>query len=197
MQLPVGITEERFLLAVDRVTVALWKKVRFGYHDADDLKQYICIFAIEVLNKGSYDPALPLENYLYTHCHRRMINLRRDQFCRNDPPCKLCHAGKPCTDGEKCQKYQGWQARNRAKKGLMNFDNLDWNREGELDSAPDVVDGVESNELFRLLDEKLPVKVRRHFLMLKAGLSVPKSEREAVIRECRRILLDDSASILS
>jgi hypothetical protein len=197
MELPEGVSEARFVKAVNAVAEILGKKFPFGCHEEDDIKQLVCQFSLEALAKGKYDPNLPLENYLYAHCFRRLLNLQRDEYCRNDPPCKQCHKEKPCpdSDGQCCEPYRRWRERNVSKMNLMKLGANDSASDRERSEDPDVTGKAERAEIFRLLDECLPLKVRRAFLKMKEGLPVLKQEREQVILECRRILLSDAASL--
>ena len=82
------ITEQELLDTIDIITKKLAYKFKFGYHQIEDMKQQISIFALEGLE--NYDNKRPLENFLWTHVRNRLFNFKRDNYQRPDKPCKTC-----------------------------------------------------------------------------------------------------------
>ena len=79
------VDENEFLKIVDIISKKLAYKFKFGYHEYDDMKQQISIFALEGLK--NYDHKRPLENFLWTHVRNRLFNYKRDNYQRPDKPC--------------------------------------------------------------------------------------------------------------
>ncbi len=195
MKVPPGYTEKQVLDIIEQTVSILARSFVFGYFDVDDIKQYGRMYALELLEKETYDPKLPLQNYLHTHVRNRLCNLKRDKFRRTDAPCVTCHEGNYCTGtGEACPRYKAWFERNSRKANLMR--PLDLNEERTTRSPADCVsEEAEQNELFRLIDEKLPLDLRSSYLKIKAGVSVPKAQRERVEQAIREILCEPKASV--
>ena len=189
MKIPDGKTKEEVLAAIEKAVDILGPSFVFGYFDIDDIKQHGRMEAIKVLATEKYDPALPLENFLYSHIKFRLINLNRDKNKRSDTPCKSCHKGIPCNDGVLCEKYTVWLKRNTAKANLirpLNIGNI--SEEKSTTSASTVHQDAEIEEALRLIDEQLPVELRAVYLQMRAGVSVNKLKRLQVEREIKAIL---------
>jgi len=189
MVIPKGLTEAQVLESIETVVTLLAPSFVFGYHDLEDMKQQGREWAINLLNKGTYDSSRPLNGYLYTSLFRLYINFQRDHLFRNEPPCRDCHKGNFCSEkfpGVPCKSHTNWIRRNSAKSSLM--------RPNGLDTAPekaepmDVVDEIEKREAEHLIDVHLPFELREDYLRMKAGVSVSKVQREIVLDEVRRIL---------
>ena len=76
------ISEQELLDTIDIISTKLSYKFKFGYHELEDMKQQISIFALEGLQ--NYDYQRPLENFLWTHVRNRYIitkeTIIRDQI---------------------------------------------------------------------------------------------------------------------
>ena len=129
-----SVDEDEFLKIVDIISKKLAYKFKFGYHDYEDMKQQISIFALEGLK--NYDHTRPLENFLWTHVRNRLFNYKRDNYQRPDKPCLSCPLyDKMCkqtmsgclqyTDKNDCELYASWSSRNSAKKNLMYLNTID------------------------------------------------------------------------
>lgn len=185
MKVPPGYTEKQVLEIIDQTVNVLARSFVFGYFDVDDIKQYGRIFALELLEKDTYDPSLPLQNYIHTHVRNRLCNLKRDKYRRTDAPCKRCHNGSYCTGTRSpCEKYRLWDERNSRKANLMRPLDLQEEKVGN----DCVTEKAERNELLRIIDENLPVELRGAYLKIRAGVSVSKSQREQVEQAIRGIL---------
>jgi hypothetical protein len=145
---------------------------------------------------------MPLENFLYSSIRNALVNLRRDKFRRNDPPCPRCHTGDPCAAARDgcCDKYRSWQSRNQRKANLANPLALDHvSDEGERRAnAPSTVEtDAEIAEFLERIDAELPVELRQTYLQMRAGVSVPKGKRvpvEKAVREILRGAIDECPS---
>ncbi len=203
MVIPPGMTEREVLDAIEKAVGILAPSFVFGYYDVDDIKQHGRLAALKVLEKvkgdGSpvYDASRPFENFIYSHVKNRYINLRRDKFRRNDPPCLECHRGEWCGfENAPCEKYHVWKTRNTAKANLMRPVNIggtsDSPSEGEfLDrphSNPLGEQDAETAELLRRIDEELPVEFRSAWKQMQDHHPVPKEKRDVIELRIREIL---------
>ena len=191
------MTEAEVLEAIQTAASAL-TRFKFGPHDEDDIKQQAALFALQALEDDRYDPrpgpdgkpTRPLANFLYTHMRNRLINLKRDQFRRNDPPCRSCHEALPGrtehADGQYCAKYEAWLKRNISKQNILcPADISDF--EGGA-ASQDVVDDVQTSELLRLIDTQMPVSMRADYLRMRDGESLPKVRRLEIEEFVRNII---------
>ena len=201
MNLPANVSEADFLTAVDKIANLLASSFTFGFYTVEDIKQQARLFAIQAMDR--YDPARPLDNFLYTHIKNRLINFRRDNFRRNDPPCQLCHASlngdTPHEDKQYCEKYQMWLKRNFTKQNIINpldLSNICDEHEPNTRVESNVVEQLEREELLALIDMKLSVELRQVYLQMQAGESVPKAKREQVERAVLDILRENSECLL-
>lgn len=199
MKVPEGKTEAEVLAAIEKAVGILGPSFVFGFFDVEDVRQQGRLYALEVLERECYDPARPLENFLYSHVRNRLINFRRDKLRRNDPPCRRCHAGDPCgPDGEPCARYAGWAGRNRSKSNLMRPLGLDRVAdEGERRTrVGSVAEGeAEVAELLKRIDEGLPAELRASYLQMRAGVAVPKARRLVVEAAVKEIIGCPSADV--
>ena len=179
-------TEEEFLKAVREVGNLLAAKMSFGPHTPEDIRQQVCVYALEALPR--YRPeAGALGAYLYRHCHNRLLNKRRDETgWRTDAPCKTCHLaalgrGAGHEDGAVCEAFARWWARAKAKYAAHQFFRLDPDtdrpergRESEAEAA------AELKDLKDYIARRLPAELRSDFLRLCVGDSVPAARRRLV-----------------
>jgi hypothetical protein len=177
------MTEAEVTEEVTRVVDTVSPTFVFGYLALEDVKQIAWQFAIELLNKRTYDPGKPLANYLYVHVKRRLLNMRRDLLRRSDPPCRECHNGGSCRGGGWCERYEAWVSRNNAKANLM--EPLGFDRAPEQGGGGDE---AEVREALLRIDEELPAALRADYLKMRAGVAVPKARREAVLEAVRGIV---------
>jgi hypothetical protein len=192
VKIPEGKTEEEVVAIIDKVVSMLAGNFVFGYHDSEDIKQFGRMKAVEILNKGTYDSSKPLENYLYVHIKRRLLNLRRDKYKRN-PACAACHNGTPCGKNgtEVCKKYSIWLKKNKAKSSLMEPNDITYisdENEPTTREESTVGEEIETKEILAKIDEHLPVSLREPYLKMRDGVSVPKALRLEVEDKVKEIL---------
>jgi DNA-directed RNA polymerase specialized sigma24 family protein len=181
MTIPPGHTEQSVLDAIERSVAILAPSFVFGPYDIDDVRQQARLYALEAIEGGKYDPSRPLENFIYTHCRNRLINLKRDKLHRTDVPCRRCHEGDFCTADGVCKVYSEWRARNSAKANLMRpvaLDRVADEKERRTRTDSTAEGDVQAAELKRLIDEKLPVELRADYLKMLGGVSIPPARRK-------------------
>lgn len=194
------VDENEFLRVVDVISKKLAYKFKFGYHDFDDMKQQISIFALEGLK--NYDHKRPLENFLWTHVRNRLFNFKRDNYQRPDKPCLTCPLYDPhCKNStssceqyqnkEDCDLYHSWLNRNNIKKNLMHLTTIDEikNYGNAFTSDEDLlINNIATSEIMTLLETHLTGEYRSLYLKFKAGNKMSKSDTDKLIAKLKEIL---------
>ncbi len=207
MYLPDGYTEDEVLECIQRAVNGLVSNFHFGYFDEDDLRQEGFIFACEALPR--FDPnnakGCGLTNFLRIHVRNKFLNLRRDKFHRNSPPCLVCPfqvADNVCSEFEdsiECSKWIGWNVRNQAKRSLV--ESCDASKVTHI--APieesDVCTRLSHAELLRCVSNKIPLALRADYCRLLEGARLSKPRREIVVAAVRviaeELLHDDEIEV--
>lgn len=194
-----GVDEKEFLDAVDKITKKLIYKFKFGYHEAEDMKQQATIFAIQGLKH--YDKKRPLENFLWTHVRNRLFNYKRDNYQRPDKPCIGCpffdkHYNKSdnqCSkfrDKMECEPYNNWESKNNSKKNIMKPLAIDYLSDTPNSFSPNEI--IKNKEIFDIIDKNLPIKLRPAYLNFMANQKIPKKEYTLLIETIQQILNIDT-----
>jgi DNA-directed RNA polymerase specialized sigma24 family protein len=196
------VDETEFLNIVDIIAKKLAYKFKFGYHDFDDMKQQISIFALEGLK--NYDSKRPLENFLWTHVRNRLFNYKRDNYQRPDKPCLSCplydpHCKKSTSACEEysnkddCALYSSWINRNSAKKNLMHLTTIDEVKDyGNAFSSDEslLFNNIATNEILELCETYLTGEDRIIYLRVKGGAKVSKSDMDKLSIKLKQIISD-------
>lgn len=187
MKIPPGQTEATVLAAIEKAVGRLAPAFSFGYFTPEDIRQEGYVLACEVLATEKFDPARPLDSFLFIHIRNRLSNLKRRVMRRNDPPCRKCAAGNHCRPDGPCKKYREWHDRNNAKSCLAG---------AGIESAAEDQGSVESPEsqvelaeILEKIDSNLPIGMRADYLRMRAGeklTNVRRSEIEEVLKEMLR-----------
>ena len=167
------MTEAEVLSVIEKIANRFCHKFRFGYFTAEDIKQEAFIIAVEALDR--YDSNRPLENFLSTHVKNRLINFKRDNYCRQQ---------KENADSK-------WEMRNNAKRFLMeplDISNIRDENEKNMREEQNLTNKLFTQEVFELIDTYLPVEFRADYLRIKAGVYVPKPKREIVYEQILLIM---------
>jgi hypothetical protein len=194
------VDEDEFLKIIDIIAKKLAYKFKFGYHDFDDMKQQISIFALEGLK--NYDHKRPLENFLWTHVRNRLFNYKRDNYQRPDKPCLTCpiydpHCKKSTNQCEQypnkedCSLYKSWTDRNSTKKNLMHLNTIDEIKDYGNTFISDenlLVNSIETNELWKLIESHLTGEYRTLYLKIKSGNKVSKGDMDKLASKLREII---------
>lgn len=194
------VDENEFLNVVDIIAKKLAYKFKFGYHDFDDMKQQISIFALEGLK--NYDHKRPLENFLWTHVRNRLFNYKRDNYQRPDKPCLSCPLYDPhckkSTSGceqysnkEDCELYENWLSRNNTKKNLMHLTTIDEIKDYSNAFSSDdslLTNTIASNEIFNLIETHLNGEHRTIYLKVRSGAKVNKSDMDKLTVKLQEIM---------
>lgn len=200
MFVPDGLTEAKVVAAIEHVARVLAHNYVFGYFDLDDVRQEAARFAVEALPRydpGGFDdggePRRRLENFLFSHVKNRLINLVRDKYHRNDPPCGLCHTGRQAEhpDGRVCDRYRAWKARQGAKANLarpLDIGGVADECEPALREESAVEAEAHLDEAVARIDAALPPELRADYLRMRAGERLPRGRRAKVVEAVRGIL---------
>lgn len=197
------VDETEFLRILDIITKKLAYKFKFGYHQHEDMKQQISIFALEGLK--NYDHKRPLENFLWTHVRNRLFNYKRDNYQRPDKPCLSCPLYDPhckkssseCVEYDNknnCSLYSNWINRNSTKKNLMHLSTIDEVKSyGNAFIKDDILlsDQLSSDEIFKILDEKLTGEERIIYLKIRGGSKVSKSDTDKLVQKIKTLFDKD------
>jgi hypothetical protein len=189
MRIPTGMTEDQVVEIINNVVNRLARKFVFGYFDVDEIKQYGRQFAIEAM--PDYDEKRPLENFLWTHVHNRLCNLKRNKYERLSKPCAKCAARN---DGSLCDKCEKRQRVNSSKKNLMcaiGIDETCVDGETNMYTSGNVLEDIANREILSLIDTSLSVDSRPIFIKLKNGIKISKAERKQLLDEIKDIINDD------
>ena len=190
------VDEAEFLKIVDIISKKLAYKFKFGYHDYEDMKQQISIFAIEGLK--NYDHKRPLENFLWTHVRNRLFNYKRDNYQRPDKPCLSCplynkNLPSGCSkfsNKEDCDLFASWSSRNSTKKNLMHLTTIDEIKDyGNAFSSDDslLFNNIATNEILDLVEQHLNGEYRTIYLKVKGGNKVSKSDMDKLTAKLKEI----------
>lgn len=196
------VDENEFLRVIDIISKKLAYKFKFGYHDIEDMKQQITVFALEGIK--NYDHKRPLENFLWTHVRNRLFNYKRDNYQRPDKPCYSCPLYDPhrlkshnqCeqySDKNICDLYAQWSKRNDAKKNLMHLTTIDEVKNyGNFFAGDDdkLLADISNQEIISILEENLTDEYRVTYLKLKSGSKTTKAETIKLSQKIKEILRD-------
>jgi hypothetical protein len=194
------VDENEFLNVIDIIAKKLAYKFKFGYHNYEDMKQQISIFALEGLK--NYDHKRPLENFLWTHVRNRLFNYKRDNYQRPDKPCLTCPLYDPkceksisgCSqyaNKEDCSLYENWLIRNNIKKNLMHLTTIDEIKDySNVFSSEDgiLTNSIASNEIFELIETHLTGEYRTIYLKVKSGAKVNKADMDKLTSKLQEIV---------
>ena len=193
MRLPKDLEEKDFLKIVDSINNQIAGTFPFGSYTLDDIKQEAYLFAVEALEK--FDPIKGnpskkrdnvkdrLFNFLRQHIRNRLINLKRDNFERNEPPYKLCPFCNPSVD-LKCvecgseidqDKWESWKMKSESKKNLATAMEFNQDR-----AEPHRFDPLENYEIHKVINDHLPLDLRTDYLRLMDGVNVCAARKEKV-----------------
>lgn len=193
------VSETELLRVIEVISKKLAYKFKFGYHEIEDMKQQISIFAIEGLK--NYDHKRPLENFLWTHVRNRLFNYKRDNYQRPDKPCLTCPLYDPnkkqsssaCLkyqNKDDCELYAKWSVRNSSKKNLMYWSTIEEIKDYSNIFTDDSSLNINDKEILDILDAKLNGEYRIIYLKLRSGSKVNKADMEKLINQIKIILGD-------
>lgn len=168
MQLPEGITEEKFLAAYNFVIDKIAHKYVFTSFECNDIRQEAFLLAYDGLK--SYDNERSLENFLYIHLSNRLKNFKRDNYYRYE-----------VGDAQKMQD---------TKKSIL--EPIDIYELFHIATGSTIVDDAHLTEIQEIIDEKLPANMRSDYLKLKNKGKLTKSRKMKIIKKLQEIIGGDT-----
>jgi len=173
------------LQTIRKVSKSLAPSYTFGYYDVEDIEQECFIIAMEALprydsNQGS------LENFLYTHISNRLKNFLRKNYYRRTFHCAHCDGKDP--NCEHCERRR-WKF--ATKKHLMepvDIDHINCDKEANTYITCNILENMELNEIFSIINLHLEVYLRTDYLKMLDGVHVPKNRRKIIENRIVEIL---------
>jgi len=164
MELPEGITEERFLEAYHNVINKIAHLYTFSIVDTEDISQQG--FLIAYYGLKDYDGTRSLENFLYIHLSNRLKNFKRDNYYRYEVGA--------------AQKIQ------ETKKNIL--EPIDISELYYIATGDTISDEAELAEFIAIIDERLPANMRSDYLKMKNKGKITKARKNKVIRKIQEII---------
>lgn len=188
------ISESYFLECAKHVIQLIPRRSAFGPFTIDDIRNQAYLWCLSALK--DWDQVRCLKNFLCPHVRNRLINFRRDNLVRNDPPCRACHVGKYCGNPRDettkvCQRYFDWSTRNSSKHCLAQAGVHSDIVMNNYESREQAVDEAAANaELLRICDEKIPLDIRHLYLRFRDGGKLTSAETALVTDAIKGIFAD-------
>lgn len=163
-----ALSEAELVKAIDYVVDSLAGGFVFGYFTIEDIRQEARCFALEGLRR--FDPTYKqagtleekLRSFLFSHVQKRLMNLKRDKQGRNPKKHRLVYA-LPIDD-------------------INDVDEPNMRRDDDLHDVADL-NGFKAKIL-----QELAIEYRADYHKLLAGVSIPKTTREKLLAEIKRII---------
>jgi len=164
MELPEGLTEERFLAAYHSVIDKIAHKYVFTSFECEDIRQEAFLIAHAGLK--DYDSGRSLENFLYIHLSNRLKNFKRDNYYRYE-----------VGDAQKMQN---------AKKSIL--EPIDIYDLFHIATGSSIVEDAHVIEVLEIIDKKLPANMRSDYLKLKNKGKLTKSRKNKIMKKLEEIV---------
>ena len=161
MRIPDSMTEEEVMSKINIVVDRIAPKYTFYGYQRSDLKQEAFIICMEALPR--YDETRPLENFLSVHLSNRLKNFVRDNhFTQHEQEkAKVVMPGQ-LSDDNNIVSPQSLQAKR--------------------------VERIDTREMQKIIDIKLPAQYRMDYLKIINDVYVPKKQKEEVLSIIEQIL---------
>jgi len=166
------------LEVIQKVIDRIAAKYKFGYYEADDIRQESFLICLEALEK--YDSSRPLENFIARHLSNRLKTLRRNKYYRQN-----------VEEGTNHQKL------NESKKNLMDLKSL--NYDDEVD--PEIFDNMSyevdfdgmlsAKEALDKVMSELSPQMLNDFKRIANGVSVKHHKKAALYERVKEILNEE------
>lgn len=205
LKLPKNTNEEEFVEIVNKIANQLCDKFKFGYYDRDDIRQECFIQAIDALDR--YDSDKPLINFLWTHIHNRLCNLKRDKYFRLEKPCHKCPFNAyikktdQCTKHEDkidCEPYKIWFNKNNSKQNIMSPIGISCVADDDTNKHREdcqILSNISNHEIINVIDLNVSIGIRKYWLQQKDGVKIPKKYYDLLMEEIHQILQDNNIDV--
>lgn len=151
---------QEILETITRVATRLAPKYVFGHYDREDIEQEAILMGFDALKR--YDGIRPLENFIYTHISNRLKTFKRDKYFR-------LNSGTA-------------EAIQQSKKNIIDaisIDSISPVREEKGNYYDDVKTCIE---------EHLPMRLKKDYMRMCAGVKVSKKIKTEITAEIRGIM---------
>lgn len=209
--LKLNLTEEEVIGAIKRVSSLFARDLTFSIYAEEDILQESFIIAFNRIHKfklskgsvrGTKTHLDQLERFFYVTILNRIKNLKRDKFCRNDPPCLDCYKGNTCgIAGAFCEKYKEWKERNDIRMSIHNPWSLSPKDESRPNDPEDLkaddipcpnseklFDGIDVKDAIHLIKLKLSKEYLELFNALYSGQKIGYAKKAALLEQIHDIL---------
>jgi DNA-directed RNA polymerase specialized sigma24 family protein len=161
MRIPDSMTEEEVMSTIMLVINRTAPKYTFYGYEIDDIKQESFMICVDALDR--YQEGRPLENFLAVHLSNRLKNFVRDNhFTQHEQEkAKIVMPGQ-LSDDNNIVSPQSLQAKR--------------------------VEALDTKEMQRIIDIKLPAQYRADYLKIVNDVYVPKKQKEEVLAVIEQIL---------
>ena len=192
-----GLTEQEVLDIIEKTVDYLAPSFRFGYYDADDMRQEGTIFCLEALPSFNFDRSIQdsvgdaLLTFLKTHVRWRFLNMRRKSLTRIEPPpcdCELCK--RDSHNRLDCKKYSNWVKRNTAKRSLMEPFDVNDIYTSDASFVSKIEENLLSSDIISVLNEHVPASMRGDYRKFIEGVTLPKAKKEKLFLKIKSILCE-------
>jgi DNA-directed RNA polymerase specialized sigma24 family protein len=155
------MTEEEVMSTIMLVINRTAPKYTFYGYEIDDIKQESFMICVDALDR--YQEGRPLENFLAVHLSNRLKNFVRDNhFTQHEQEkAKIVMPGQ-LSDDNNIVSPQSLQAKR--------------------------VEALDTKEMQRIIDIKLPAQYRADYLKIVNDVYVPKKQKEEVLAVIEQIL---------
>jgi len=164
---------------IRKVAKALASRYTFGYYDKEDIEQECFIIMMKSNALDKYDESRgSLENFIYVHLNNRLQNFLRKNYYRKTFTCIHCGGKDP--DCESCERRR-W--RFAVKKHLMepiDIDNINCEAESNAYNTYNLLEKLELDEIFTLINKHLEIYLRTDYLRMLEGIHIAKNKREVI-----------------
>jgi len=168
---------QKTIQTIQRVAKRLSKKYAFGYYDREDIEQECFLLAQEALDKFDSERG-NLENFLYVHLSNRLKDFLRNNYYRRDFVCKKCGGEDPHCDSCQRRRWRFLQKKNLVEP--IDIDHVNCNNESNAYTTYNLLEQVELEEIFGLINRYLEIELRIDYLKILEGMHVPKHKREII-----------------
>jgi DNA-directed RNA polymerase specialized sigma24 family protein len=162
MNIPEGMTEEEVLKTIDLVIDRIAPRYTFYGFQLEDIQQESFIICLKALEK--YEVGRPLENFLSFSLANRLKNLIRDNHYSKDD--------------------------NEEKKKIIMPGQLS-NEESSHYYNNCVADKMNIRDLISAIDKRLPSMYREDYIKLINGVTIPKKQRDELIKKIKDIAIEE------
>lgn len=178
------LTEEYLEELIHKIVSTLPHTFAFGPHTMEDIRQEaVDIIMYEGL--PSWNPKLPLENFIRVHTRNRLLNFIRNKQKRSETPCASCqfYQRKTKTCGlfeskDECDKFKQYTKRNADKQSILTPAELDETRLHVIQPLPS------DNSLHNFLLAHIPSDLRSDFIKIAEGVAITRKRQKMVAEAC-------------